>query len=249
MTDAMMLLLLCLALVVEPAKYLTVYFMEHNRRFQGVGRPGLLNLVTESTSPLTIARQYLSGLLRLQSTRFALILSKCGVASMGEWATRFPDICRKFRRAIRIASANIEWRHCREYLCNRGHLHLLGLCDRRIPFEQRVARFNIFQTIEPCCMRWGMARKIRRSKVNLMSEVWQRVSWRLACIIKLSICDVECRHARCKRSIGLGMEWCHLFGNLHCGRVQENATRNPGDPGENQVNVFGSGHNSEEDQP
>ncbi len=184
--------------------------MEHNRRRQGVGYPGLLDLVTAATSPLTSARQYLSGLLRGESSRFKLILSKCKCATLGEWASAFPAVARQLRRAIRIASANIWWRHCREYLCDKAHLHLLGLCDLRIPFDIRLQRFNRFLEIEPCCIRFGFARNLRRLKCGLSAPTWQRVLWRISIICKLSICDIECRHARCKRSLGHGMAWAHF---------------------------------------
>ena len=210
MHDEFMLLLLSLTIVLEPSKYLTTFFMEHNRRHQGVGYPGLLNLVTAATSPLTSARQYLSGLLRGESSRFKLILSKCKCATLGEWASAFPAVARQLRRAIRIASANIWWRHCREYLCDKAHLHLLGLCDLRIPFDIRLHRFNRFLEIEPCCIRFGFARILRRLKCDLLGPTWQRVLWRISIICKLSICDIECRHARCKRSLGHGMAWAHF---------------------------------------
>ena len=39
---------------------------------------------------------------------------------------------------------------------------------------------------------------------------WLQVLFRFACLLRMSVCDIECRHARTKRAAGFGQAWAHL---------------------------------------
>ena len=203
-------LLLILALILEPSRFLTCWFLQHNRRYRGMGHPGVHDLVYPSFSPLLIVRQYISSLLRGKARRLALITSRAGVASLPEWAAKHPSLARQLRKCARTFSAWVYYKHCRIYW--KPPFTLFSLSDLRVPEYERQRICDTFYVAQACCLVWGFARQVRTnvSSASLMGSTWIRILFRLSCILRLGVCDVECRHARNRRWLRKGMSFAHF---------------------------------------
>ena len=201
-----------LSLTLEVNRFLTCWFLRSNRRYQQVGSVPLLDLITPRFSPICVARQYLSSLAHGVSRRLKLVTSMSGTQNIGQWAQGDPATARLFRRLIRVCSAWVFYKHQRKFWT--WPYRLFAVADTRLSQREKLNLADDFWATNACCMVWGMARSIRNmAAVDLLSPSWTRVFFRVSTVARLSVADIECRHARNKRAAASkAMEFAQLGG-------------------------------------
>lgn len=95
--------ILAISIVLEPARYLTKFFMAASNRPRLYERPApLLDLLRPQNSPVVSAAQYLSSFLRGQASkgagRLSLLWHASGYDTMQDWQRSRPDQARLVRR-------------------------------------------------------------------------------------------------------------------------------------------------------
>ena len=101
-----------LALVIEPLRYLHIYFLRHSKTLlRYVGAPALCDLMQPARSIVYQTLQYFSTLLRGTCSRLILVWRIAGCTSLQEWVDRFPELAQTFRRSVMAAVASALRRH------------------------------------------------------------------------------------------------------------------------------------------
>ena len=107
-----MAVLFVLAVVLEPLRHLTSWFLtvgHANIDYQR--RPPLVSLVEPSKSPITKAQQYLGSLLDGKAARLELVYFSLGCNSLVDMKAKHPELSLFMRRILLTASSWIERRH------------------------------------------------------------------------------------------------------------------------------------------
>ena len=106
--------LLCLALVLEPLRYLLNWLLmmssldRHPRRI-----PPVADLANPVISPITTVRQYFSLLFRGNHSRLQLLWRYCKCTSMADVKEKFPTVVAELRRLILVADCWTYRRHAK----------------------------------------------------------------------------------------------------------------------------------------
>lgn len=134
--------ILCLALVLEPLRWLTRWFLRRSSvqrrlRRQQQSKPGpICDLLWYPASPATRVLQYLSCLLDGSAPRLRLLWGRRH-NSWEEWCEAEPDALATFRRAVCVASGWVFIRFQQSYLSYPWLL--ANVVDTRRPMAERRA--------------------------------------------------------------------------------------------------------------
>lgn len=122
-----------------------------------------------------------------------------GCSSLDEWYEKCGTQVRTMRRFCLLASCWVYRRH----QCQWGEFPwlLAGLADRRRPLSERRRIASDFLRAAPCCLRAGMARRLRLRDPPLtvdqmVSPEWVEVWHYFALLVTMQIADIERRHGR-----------------------------------------------------
>ena len=121
------------------------------------------------------------------------------------------------RRGLRGTMAWVWRKHVHKFRTCPWLLVVLG--DARAPPRVKDAILEQWEASSACCLRPGMARNMKECGVDataLGTREWQSFVWRFACILRLTIADIEVRHPRNTRSGGGGhgnTSFAHIVAN------------------------------------
>ena len=202
-----------LALGIEAVRYLTEHFLATASERRNRHAPTVFNFIDERRSPVTTALQYMSKLLSGRCSRMILLWKRKGFASRDDWAQSCPDDILLVRHTWVTIVAWIDERHRKQF--KQWQLKLLMLGDARQTACGREGCLDEFYGHRPCCLRWGLARRVReqRPRCELESPRWSAMLYRTASMIMCGIPDVECRHARNKQHLRSCQAWYSFASN------------------------------------
>ena len=109
---------------------------------------------------------------------------------------------RKARAAIRATMCFIWRKHVHEL--QQYPWKLLGLGDPRMEPMARQALINDFGATKACCLPRGLARSAQIAQVDLASDVARQFMYWFAFMTRMTVADVEVRHARNNHTSGYG---------------------------------------------
>ena len=102
-----------LAIVIEPIRYITGWFVRRAREQEDVCcSPPVLDMVNPAFSPIQFALQYFGSLLTGQPGRLRLVWGTCS-ESYAQWCSECPQEVRRLRRLILAGAAGVYHRHSR----------------------------------------------------------------------------------------------------------------------------------------
>ena len=107
---------------------------------------------------------------------------------------------RRMRTALRATLGYIWGKHVRELLQYPWRLFILA--DRRQPFGVKEAVLREWVSKRGCCLPEGLARRLKQSATDVTCVSFRSFLYRLAWVMRLTIADVEVRHARNRSSAG-----------------------------------------------
>ena len=125
-----------------------------------------------------------------------------GCSSLEEWYEKCGPQVRAMRRFCLLASCWVYRRHwCR---WSEFPWLLAGLADRRRPLPARRDIAGDFLRAAPCCLRAGMARRLRLRDPpltvdELTSPEWVEVWYYFGILVTMQVADIEWRHGRNRR--------------------------------------------------
>ena len=189
---------LSLGLVIEPLRVLSAWLIRHGSKY--IARPGqwppLCSLATQRFSPVYIVLAYFSSILCGVAARLTLIISICGSADLAAWSSSFGEEAARLRRSVRSSSAWTWFRH-RDYQKYPWRFAAIG--DSRLPQDEKMEIWRIFYDMRACCTHFGFCQRLRELYPewhSLSFIICERLFYRWACAARISIVDIECRHAR-----------------------------------------------------
>ena len=218
MTEARTVQLLILCVVLEPLRYLTLWFLRRGsivrRKYrQNKGRtPPICDFVWMEGSPATRVLQYYSHLMSGKARRLRLIWGR-SYSSFKAWADAEPALLQQFRRACRCASALVHYR----FIVGCFALPWLwaALIDHRRSPEDRanVARqiWNMPHELidlwfSEVLLEWFPNLEMATSPVLLQClGSW---AWTILC----TCCQLEFRHSRNRHRANADMRWANFVG-------------------------------------
>ena len=228
--------LVILAIAIEPLRFLMNWLISSSSESMHYTRPPpICDMVNEVLSPIITVRQYYATLLSSANhPRLLLLTRACRCANMAELRTHYPDIVARLRRVLLAADSWVYRKHFMEYDDVPWKLSTIG--DERVPMtvQMKVAR-EVF-ALPDCCTDEFFTRRLRLLFPWLIAAMlacpfWSKAFQFWAGLIKLTICTLECRHGRNRRSCS-GSGWKN-FQSSYCNReartvleekVQEAAT-------------------------
>ena len=204
--------LLILALVSEPLRLVTCKFLVYAReagQFSPNFMPCVIDLASTGSSAVWHGMQYLSALVDGSSSRLVLLWRYAGASSLSDWYDRFPEQALSLRRLSTSTSAWMHERHHRPYALNLPR-RAGKLGDHRLPHHERLAEATRFKGKRLCCVPYGLAQTLHQHRVDaatLATPLYCRLFFRMWSMLRGTIADVECRHARNQRFCPDGQSW------------------------------------------
>ena len=146
--------ILMLTVVMEPLRFLIAWLTHRSATAKDQTRPpALFDLVNTAYSPVLIARQYLSDLLRGRGSRLVLIFRRDGASSFREWVLKNESAAIDFQRMILTLDGWLYRKFWHDFNTENSwpwRAALLG--DQRAPTSTRMrVAEQITQTPE-CCL-------------------------------------------------------------------------------------------------
>ena len=144
---------LCMAIVKEPLRWLTLYFMRISMKYRNVeevdpsAMPPLCDLVCESRSRVVVALRYYAWLLLSAGTAQRLTLFREG-SVWCDWKREHEEQATRLRTVIIIAAMWTEVRHAG---FNEAPLKYTQLADTRTPVSERVRLVTNFSGVPRSC--------------------------------------------------------------------------------------------------
>lgn len=155
-----MIAVVSLALVMEPLRTLTYYFLKHSReRVRPNAIPALCNLVSGDRSIVLHCLQYLSAVVRGSSPRMVLLFRVAGHDSFADFRNHCPEQAARFDRAALLVACWIHERHQRRFESYPMRLARLG--DHRLSATAKTKEAEVLLCTPRCCLPWGMARQLQ----------------------------------------------------------------------------------------
>jgi hypothetical protein len=210
--------LIIFALVMEPARWLTGWFLKHcspitKARENHYSCPPLMDYVDPMRSPITKVLQLYSSMLRGTAPRLRLLWMRQGYTSFTDWA-RDPHngvYLALLRQAIALAATWTERRFWIEGMCFPWKL--ASLADQRIPMATRQRLAKDFWEASDVSLDEGFGLRLRQSLDDwrqLFGQLLQRAIWGWAWNVALSVAPVEFAHGRNRRRSSTSGSW-HSF--------------------------------------
>lgn len=192
------LVLVRLCLVLEPIRFLTAFWLRRASECEDpCSQPPVFDMQHPRYSPLTLACQYLSGLLDRTAERLILLWRTSGHETVEAWFQHAPGEVRDFRRIVMVANCGIYRRHVCRY---RSFPWLLcAIADERRPLSERRSIALLFTSASSCCLRPGFANRLHARDLapeDLLSPPWSQVLRFFAVVFSMQVADVEWRHGR-----------------------------------------------------
>jgi hypothetical protein len=196
--------LLFLILAVEPLRHLSAWWMRRAREVDR--RPDcipLLDMLRPESSPLLVARQYISTLLAAGpgADRLQLVWRYQGFASYGDWRAALPQQVRELRRLLLCAAVGLHRRHAVTF--KRMTWRLVQLCDPRVAESDKDRLAREWDASHACCLAPGFARELKKMQVTgeemRTSSVWRHFLLQFGRLVSQQVCDIEWRHGRNRR--------------------------------------------------
>ena len=195
-----------MGVVVEPIRYVTKWFMTRSRIAQDPRlMTALCDLVNPQWSPVVVCRQYLSDLIT-GAKRTILLWKRSGFNSFTEWVRSKPAEAAHFRRLVLTADVWVFHRHSE---IRSWPWMLAGLCDPRLPDDDKRKIAYEFLNSNPCCLDECFGRKLHKDCTegkgywdSLFSEQTMALlrGWAVAVSPLLTTATVENRHARNRKN-------------------------------------------------
>lgn len=197
-----------LAIVLEPIRYLTRWFMvegsdRRRRQRQKLGLPpGLCDLVADTTSPGTAVLHYYAELLvgGPCSTRLRLLFLRAGCASFEAWAAEQPGLVCELRRCILCAASWVYVRHVSVW--RRWPFELARVVDCRLSQSERLQTARGFCQSPHDLVDGPFSHRLQEKIAGpkeLFEEHWQGALSMWAGTVRLSISACEFLHGRNRR--------------------------------------------------
>jgi hypothetical protein len=207
-------IIICLAVVTEPLRFLTHHFMALSSRVRDYGKwPPLFDILWGPMSPLVRVHQHFSTLLSGTSPRIRLILAHVGCITMVEWSEKFPEQVAFFRRLIICASALVTLRHTEKF--NMPPWSLFAVGDRRRRKTERIDIVIQFKALGECCLPPGLSQMLHRlSQAMLTSATYETIFFFAAWEMLLSISVIEKLHAQNRATKDPRMSWHSFVANF-----------------------------------
>ena len=219
----MMIYVVILVVVQEVLQFYTWWLIVAGRSAIDVSAPlPIFDLVHDAFSPLVLARQYLSSILRGKSSRLKLIFLKCGCASIAELHVEQPATIAALRRAALTCDG---WLYRKHYKPLRGYpWKLASIADKRLPRAFRRALAVEFLSDCDMCMDKYFSRRFRNTHLVdvtpdelVDSEFYQNILFYWAQSIQIHIAGIETRHARNRNALaGKQPSWNNLVSMYMC---------------------------------
>jgi len=191
-----------LALVLEPVAELTNLFLQPAHVQKDDAYPILADLATERFSDVVVILQYLFSMLLGQTPRVNILLNCPGepCESLRAWVLTNLDGAKTLRRLVRCASAWVHRRHHKVYTSFPWRLAAVG--DPRVSAAEAASIVEEFYRSPACCLQVSFCQRLRSavSRDSMLESFgcWRRVFWRWVAQVRVTVADIECRHARCQ---------------------------------------------------
>jgi hypothetical protein len=195
-----MLSLLLDALVEEPLRLLTAWFLKTTQRRKDPCQwPALLDLCCPEFSPVTAIMQYMSGLLQRKAPRLDIMCQMLGCTELGHHGSE--EAATLLRNACLSTSA---WLYRRHVLWAKSYpWKLASLADGRVPQDHRNAVAREAVSAKGCCQGLFSRRLCAGRSVDDLTAPGMTQAlycWASGVSAHLSIADVERMH-RLSKSI------------------------------------------------
>ena len=165
--------------------------------------PRIMDALLPPMSRLTRVLQYMAKLYFddfNEASRGWLLTAWMGFVSEAEHQASDPKSWRRLRVALRATMAYVWRKHVKEL---SGYpWKLLRLADERATDADKEAIVAEFNATPECCLPHGMARTLKAAKANLLSPHIKEFLYWTAFMLRMTVADVETRHARNLRTSG-----------------------------------------------
>ena len=162
---------LVMALIVEPARHVTAFFLNTPSRFvpefDAEVASLVSNMITAESSPVTHCLQYLSAVPFAHATRSRLLVSEGVCPSLNGWCVHFTQHAEMLQNAVCFASCWICCRHHKD--SNTWPWRLLKVFDERLSADVHLVVEDELFRAAPCCLPFGLARRMGQRRVGLRS--------------------------------------------------------------------------------
>lgn len=191
--------LLGLALVLEPLRLCTAWWLRRGRAIDFRTRSYLLDALYDRFSPVMFAAQYLCTLLDGASARLVLWWRR-GAESYDQFCAVCPGSVRAFRRMLLVAAAGLFRRHLSTF--SSLEWAISSVCDDRVPLERRRFLANKYDSTPSCCIPPGTIRDLKLAGTtgdDLMDspELQHLLHWRCMLVCQ-PVVDIEWKHGQCR---------------------------------------------------
>ncbi|CAK0896531.1 unnamed protein product [Prorocentrum cordatum] len=194
--------LVMLALMLEPLRYLTGFWMKAASDLEGPCRPPrLMDVVYPPFDPTLHALQYLGSMLSGNVSRLILVWRTAGCETFQMWCRQCKGQVRRLRRCCLLTACWLYRRHLLKY--DRYPWLLATLADTRRPEAEREAVASRFLNTQSCCLREGMARKLKAhleqgsaTARDMLQGTWMHIWFYFAVLVTMQVADIEWRHGR-----------------------------------------------------
>lgn len=213
-SDRTVWILLIAAVVTEPLRFLTMWFLgrrSHYRRTSaGVDCSPLMDFVSPRTSPITRILQYYAACMKGTAPRLRLIWGRKNFRSFDQWAASpvNSECLRALRRAISCAAS---WVHVRFVTEGCGWpWRAVMIADRRIGIGTRQAIAGELFDGPDEKLDYYFCRRLRAMLTtadNLFEDIFQDAIQQWGWAVRLGISDTEYVHGRNHRRAHAGMTW------------------------------------------
>ena len=173
-------LLLLVAMLHEPLRWLTGYFLHASsskRRNGAWGCPLLCTFTSPARSPVTRVLQYFSSLLAGNAHRLAMIFGYFKQTSFEEWAASHPEELARLRRGATVAAS---WVYRRFHVICMGWPWRLSQCvDPNIsPAEQLVVFREFLQwPVEALDLHFSQRLRLRAAACGVTADADDIAPW------------------------------------------------------------------------
>ena len=241
---------LTLAVLIEPARRLTSFFMHESGidlSSQREDWPPIVNLLNRKSSLLHACLQYWSTLLAEpdRCPRLVLLWQQRKCTSFREWSARHPEDIQYLRKGALVLIAAVE-RRLSQYMSSK--FSVISICDARMPRGQRMRLAEELLAKNPCCLPEGVQRSLAaRARKGLgptatiadgaaaflsMAPVLFVVAW----FVRLSVACIERMHAMHRRVASDAQSAYHsLAARSVCTRVRQAWERREADAKKNMT--------------